>query len=136
MRARPALLYPLALAYFGFGVVHLSTPDSLMPLMPAWVPFPCQVILVTGACEIAGAVGLAIPRLRAAAAVMLALYALCVWPANIHHALSGAHVGGIPDSWWYHGPRLALQPVIIWLPLFAVGLVRWPFNSRSGPILS
>jgi uncharacterized membrane protein len=128
MRARPFLLYPLALAYFVFGLVHLTTPSSLTPLMPAWVPAPNAVILFTGACEIAGAVGLTVPRLRSAAAVMLALYALCVWPANIHHALSGAHVKHVPDSWWYHGPRLALQPLIIWLPLYAAGLTSWPFR--------
>lgn len=128
MRARPTLLYPLALAYAGFGVVHLATPDSLMPLMPTWAPFPREVILFTGVCEIAGAAGLLIPRLRPLAALMLAIYAVCVWPANFHHALSGAHVRHIPDSWWYHGPRLALQPLLIWLPLYAAGVTAWPFS--------
>ena len=110
-------------------MVHLLTPGGLMPLMPAWVPFPREVILLTGACEIAGALGLLIPRLRTAAAVGLALYALCVWPANIHHALSGVHVKHIPDGAAYHAIRLTLQPVIIWLPLFAAGLINWPFRK-------
>ena len=35
-----------------------------------------------GVAEIAGAIGLMIPRLRYAAGIGLALYALCVWPAN------------------------------------------------------
>ena len=131
--SRTALLWVLALAYFGFGLVHLAHPRALMPLMPPWVPYPLEMILFTGACELAGAVGLLIPRTRQLSAVMLALYAVCVWPANLHHAVSGAHVGGIPDSWWYHAPRLAFQPVLIWAPMWAAGILNWPFPIRSSP---
>lgn len=128
--SRTILIGVLAVAYFGFGLVHLARPDALMPLMPPWVPFPRQMILFTGACEVLGAIGLVIPRTRRLAAVMLGLYAVCVWPANLHHAVTGAHVGHIPDSWWYHGPRLAFQPVLVWAPLWAAGLTAWPFRGR------
>jgi hypothetical protein len=40
------------------------------------------------------------PRLRVLAGIMLALYALCVWPANIKHAIDGVSLPPIPDSWW------------------------------------
>ena len=133
--ARTGLLWLLALAYFGFGLVHLDRPDGLMPLMPPWVPFPRKTILFTGVCELAGAIGLLVPRTRWLAAAMLALYAVCVWPANLHHAMSHGHVGGIPDSWWYHGPRLAFQPVLIWAPLWAAGIVTWPFGRRREPLI-
>jgi uncharacterized membrane protein len=112
-------------------VIHLIAPDSLMPLMPAWVPWPREVILFTGACEIAGAAGLVFRHTRPFAGLMLALYALCVWPANFHHAFSGVQVGQIPTSWWYHGPRLLFQPVLIWAPLFAAGILSWPSRRRS-----
>ncbi len=102
-----------------------------MPLMPAWVPWPREVILFTGACEIAGAAGLVFRHTRPFAGLMLALYALCVWPANFHHAFSGVQVGQIPTSWWYHGPRLLFQPVLIWAPLFAAGILSWPSRRRS-----
>jgi uncharacterized membrane protein len=128
---RTGLLWLLAAAYSGFGVVHLRATAALMPLMPPWAPFPHQLIVLTGLCEIAGAAGLVVPPTRRSAAAMLALYAVCVWPANLHHALSGAHVAGIPDSWWYHGPRLAFQPVLIWAPLWAAGITRWPFAGKS-----
>jgi hypothetical protein len=35
----------------------------------------------------------------------------------------------IPDSWWYHAPRLALQPVLAWWALFCVGAVDWPWRK-------
>lgn len=94
------------------------------------MPFPREVVLLTGACEIAGAVALLTTRLRQAAGIMLALYALCVWPANIKHAVEHITLPPIPDSWWYHGPRLALQPVLIWWALFCAGVIDWPWRRR------
>jgi uncharacterized membrane protein len=129
---RLVMLWAMAVAYLGFGLFHLIKPDSFLAIMPPAVPFPREVVLATGACEVLGALGLLIPQTRRFAAVMLALYALCVWPANLHHALAHVHVAGLPDSWWYHGPRLALQPVIAWWPLFAAGVVDWPFGRRGG----
>jgi uncharacterized membrane protein len=130
-KGRTGLRYGLAALYALVGAVHLAAADAMMPLMPGWVPAPRLVILGTGLCEIAGAAGLLIPRLRRAAAVGLALYAVCVYPANLKHALDHVHVDGIPDSWWYHGPRLAFQPVFVWAALWAGGLIDWPFRRRA-----
>jgi uncharacterized membrane protein len=128
---RRRLRYGLAALYAAIGVVHLAATDAMLPLMPDWVPEPRLVILATGLCEIAGAAGLLTRRLRRAAAIGLALYAVCVYPANLKHAFAHVHVEGIPDSWWYHGPRLAFQPVFVWMALWAGGLIDWPFRGRS-----
>jgi uncharacterized membrane protein len=128
--ARVALLLLLAAVYVPFGIFHLVSPDSLLPIMPPAVPFPRAVILFTGACEIAGGIGLLLARTRRAAAILLSIYAVCVWPANIWQAVAHIHTPPIPDSWWYHGPRLAFQLVFIWWPLFAVELIDWPFAKR------
>jgi uncharacterized membrane protein len=127
---RTVLRYVLAAAYFFVGVVHLRAPDVFLPIMPEWVPFPRETVLLTGVCEIAGAVALLTQRLRYAAGVMLALYAVCVYPANIKHALDGVAIGGTQLSWWYHAPRLAFQPVIVWWSLFCGGVTSWPFRRR------
>jgi uncharacterized membrane protein len=94
------------------------------------VPYPHAVVLITGWLELAGAIGLLVPQTRRVAGVALALYILAVWPANIHQALAHIVVPPIPDSWWYHGPRLALQPVLAWWALFASGVIDWP--ARRG----
>ncbi|WP_457108526.1 DoxX family protein [Methylobacterium sp. P5_C11] len=127
---RRRLRYALAALYAVIGIVHLVAADAMLPLMPDWVPEPRHVILATGLCELAGAAGLLFPPLRRAAAIGLALYAVCVYPANLKHALDHVHVDGIPDSWWYHGPRLAFQPVFVWAALWAGGLIDWPFGGR------
>jgi uncharacterized membrane protein len=129
-RIREILRWTLALAFVGVGVVHLLSPDGFMPIMPGWVPYPQKVILATGVCEIAGAMALATRRFRYSAGVMLAAYSVCVYPANIHHALQQVPVGEVQLSWWYHGPRLAFQPVIIWWALFAGNVIDWPIRRR------
>jgi uncharacterized membrane protein len=129
-RLRRAMRWLLAAFYFAAGLLHLSRPEGFLPIVPDWVPAPLTVVMVTGLAEIAGAIGLMIPRLRPAAGIGLALYAACVFPANIKHALEGVAVTGLPSSWWYHAPRLALQPVLVWWALEAGGVIRWPFKRR------
>jgi uncharacterized membrane protein len=121
----------LAAFYAYAGVLHLRSPEVFMAITPQWVPEPRFVILATGVCEIAGAVALLTGRLRWLAGVMLALYALCVFPANIKHALEGIVVGGRQLGWGYHGPRLAFQPVFIWWALYAGAVIDWPFGRKA-----
>ena len=118
----------MAAFYGAAGIVHLRSPDAFLPIVPDWVPLPRDVILVTGVCEIVGALALLTPRLRRWAGIMLALYAVCVFPANIKHAIDNIQLPGLPTSWWYHAPRLAMQPVIVWWALFCAGVVDWPFR--------
>ncbi len=127
--ARKIIRMLVALAYLVAGVAHLRAPGGFLQITPAWVSFPEAVVALTGVAEIAGSIGLMIPRLRYAAGVGLALYALCVWPANVNHALNDIAIGGRDLSWWYHGPRLVLQPVIIWLALWVAHVTDWPFRK-------
>jgi uncharacterized membrane protein len=120
----------LSVVYLAAGIFHLATPGTFLLITPDWVPYPRDVILGTGLCELAGAAGLQIPRLRRAAGIGLALYAVCVYPANIKHAIDGLPPGNVQLGWWYHAPRLALQPVLAWWALFAGGVVSWPFRRR------
>jgi uncharacterized membrane protein len=120
----------LILAYLAAGVVHLWRPAVFLPIIPHWVPLPREVTLVTGVCEIMGAIGLMMPRFRRAAGVMLALYAVCVFPANIKHAIDDLSAAtGL--GWDYHVPRLAAQPLIVWWSLWVGSLVDWPFAQQQ-----
>jgi uncharacterized membrane protein len=129
------LRWLLVLAYLSAGIMHVARPDVFLRIVPGWVPLPRLTVIATGWCEIAGAIGLCIPRLRRPAAFMLALYAVCVFPANIKHALDYGHVAGFGRGWLYHAPRLLFQPVIVWWCLYAGRLTTWPFTGqgRAGP---
>jgi uncharacterized membrane protein len=61
----------------------------------------------------------------------MALYAVIVFPANLHHAFNNVTVLGLPSSWWYHAPRLLVQPVLVWWAFHAGGVIDWPFRSSG-----
>lgn len=122
----------LAVFYVGAGIAHLAAPDKLLSITPSWVPFAPQVIMLTGLCELAGSVALVTRTpLRWWAGVAMALYALCVWPANFKHAMDGIEMPVIGNSWLYHGPRLVLQPVIMWWALYAAEVIDWPWRRTT-----
>lgn len=129
---RTILLWVLAMFYAYAGYAHLASPEFFMRIMPDWVPFPLEVVYFTGVAELLGSIGLVqpwYPQLRKAAGIGLALYALCVWPANIHHMMLdwGADSG---SNLAYHVPRMIAQPIIIWLALWVSGTTHWPFRPK------
>ena len=130
-RTRATLRALLAAAYLLAGILHVAAPAPFLGITPDWVPYPKQVIAFTGLCEIAGSIGLFIPRLRWWAGVMLAAYAVCVFPANIKHAIDYIEHGRGGLGLSYHIPRLLFQPVIVWWALFAGAVIDWPFRRRS-----
>ena len=136
-RVRLTLRLLLAAIYLTVSGLHLAEPDKFLVIMPPVIPFPKAVVLFTGVCEAAGAIGLLLRPTRWWAGVMLAIYAFCVWPANIYQALWHIRAPPLPDSWWYHGPRLGFQPVLIWWALFAGCVLDWPFRAavRAGSSL-
>ena len=118
-------------AFFAGGfVLHMKAADAVVAITPSWVPFPHAVAFVTGWLELAGAIGLLVPRTRRFAGIALAVYIVAVWPANMKHAFAHIVLPPIPDSWWYHAPRLALQPVLAWWALFCAGVIDWPWRSK------
>ena len=132
--ARTATRWFLALAYLAAGILHIAAPGPFLSIMPGFVPLPEAVVFATGVAEILGAIALAqpfSPALRAAAGIALALYALCVWPANVHHMMLDLANpdGGLGPG--YHVPRMIAQPVIIWAALWASRVIDWPFAKRA-----
>jgi uncharacterized membrane protein len=133
---RNGFCWLLAIFYFLAGVAHLRSPAGFLAITPDWVPAPEAVVALTGVAEILGAIGLLIPRTtmrwaRPAAGIGLALYALCVWPANFNHAFHNIAIDGRTLGWGYHGPRLMAQPLIIWLALWVGEVTDWPFRRRA-----
>ena len=133
---RAALRWALATLYAIAGYFHLAEPQSFLRIMPGWVPAPEAVVFWTGVAELAAAPALAQTfsrSLRRAAGAALALYALCVWPANANHMLIDL---ARPDGGWgmgYHLPRMLAQPLVIWAALWAGGATDWPFARRTRP---
>lgn len=129
---RAALRWLLAAVFALAGVLHLAAPAPFLSIMPDWVPLAGAAVFVSGLCELFGAAGLVLPRTRRLAGVLLALYTVCVYPANVQHMLNDIYGsgGGTGLGWAYHGPRLLFQPVIVWWCLFAGEVTNWPLGVR------
>ncbi|MGQ0544506.1 MAG: DoxX family protein [Betaproteobacteria bacterium] len=120
----------MAIALLAVGSDHWINPGRYLPMMPPWIPLHLELVLFTGAAEIAGATGLLWARTRRLAGVALGIYFVAVFPANIHNALNGLAVDGLPQAAWYYWARLPFQPLAIWWALFSAGLIRWPLRAR------
>ena len=131
---RKVLRWLLAWFYAIAGYLHLARPEPFMQIVPPMVPAHEAVVFWTGIAELAGAAGLLQPfsrRLRQWAGIGLALYALCVWPANMQHfALDLAREdGGLGLA--YHVPRMFAQPLLIWLAAWVGEATDWPLARRT-----
>jgi len=124
LHTKAAARWLLALGYIAAGILHFVFPGALIAITPKWVPQPALVIAATGVAEAAGALALVQPwsaELRRAGGIGLALYALyalCVFPANINHMLIDMARAHPQLGWEYHVPRMLLQPLLIWLALW------------------
>lgn len=83
----------LAIAFIGMGVTHFlpavqRTMAAMIPpaLRRKGVASPRNLVIFTGACEIAGGAGLLIPATTVAAAVSLIVFLVAVFPANVYAA--------------------------------------------------
>ena len=135
-RWRSGLRWLLAISYLAAGVLHLSIPRPFIEITPDWVPMKPAVIALTGVAEIAGAIGLAQGwslHLRRAAGIGLALYAVCVFPANINHMLIDMARPYPQLGWAYHVPRMLFQPLLVWAALWVSAA---PPEKKGGPSTS
>ena len=73
------------------GVVHLVKPEVYEPLMPSWVPAHRDVIVYSGAAELACAAGLLFPPTRKLAGLASAALLSGVYVGNVKMAVDASH---------------------------------------------
>jgi uncharacterized membrane protein len=96
-------------------VLHYLKRNEATAMIPPVVPSPNFLVLLTGVLEIAGAIGLFVPRLRRSAALWIAILMVAVFPANIWVAgqtYAGLQMPSVPV-------RLSMQVIYIWMVLLA-----------------
>lgn len=113
-----------ALVFVAIGISHfvpsvVRTMAAMVPRAFHGRPFSAAGwVWVTGVAEIAGGLGLLWEPARAAAGIALAVFLVCVFPANAYAARHRERFGVVAVPFW---PRLALQVLLIALVLW-VGL--------------
>lgn len=111
---RSQRVVPLATLFLAAGIAHFVVPEWFDRIVPAWVPNARLATLLSGAAEVAGAIGLLIPATRRAAGWGLVLLLVAVFPANVNMLQlareSHASASYIAALW----VRLPLQPLLVW----------------------
>ncbi|MBD2677549.1 MULTISPECIES: DoxX family protein [Nostoc] len=103
----------LAIAIILVGVTHFLIPEPYVKIMPPQLPYPLELVYLSGFYEILGGIGLLVPPVSQAAAWGLIALFIAVFPANINMAVNHIKLEYIPDSPWVHVIRLPLQAVLI-----------------------
>jgi uncharacterized membrane protein len=110
---KTAVRWLLSLFVGAAGIAHFAVAGDFIRMVPPWLPAPALLVYVSGAAEIAGAVGLQIPRLRKWAAYGLIALFIAVFPANVHMAVHHISPGRFHAEPWQLWARLPLQAVFI-----------------------
>ena len=103
----------LAVFFTAAGLLHFLRPGMYEEIVPEYLPAPHELVLASGAAEIAGGIGVIPERTRRLAGFWLAATLIAVFPANVHMALHPERYPQIPHAALL--ARLPLQLVMIWL---------------------
>ena len=99
---RDAVRIGLALMFVFTGTTHFTAmKHDYAAMVPPPLTGQLWVIYVTGLLEIAGAIGLLVPKLERVAGACLCLLLLALFPANVYAALNAVEFRSQPptDIW-------------------------------------
>ena len=105
----------MGILYVTAGVLHFVITRRYVDIMPPYLPAPRDLVLISGAAEIAGGLGVLAPNaaLRRSAAWGIISLLIAVMPANIYMFTNHERFPAIPP--WVLLVRLPLQlPLIYW----------------------
>ncbi len=92
------------------GVLHFLRPRMYEAIMPPYIPAHREMVLASGAAEVAGGVGVLVPGLEKPARWGLLAMLAAVFPANVHMALNPEQIKGLPSvPRWLLWARLPFQ---------------------------
>ena len=103
----------LASFFIGAGVNHFVMPRAYEQIVPPRLAgSKALLVKLSGVAEIAGGVGVLVPRTRRVSGLWLIALLAAVFPANVHMARTPERFPRVP-RWALHG-RLPLQPLMMW----------------------
>ena len=110
----------LGLLLIAAGVNHFARPEFYTGIMPPYLPWPAELVFISGVCEVVLGAALLIPRLRRAAAWGIIALLIAVFPANVHMAVNADQYRRFPE-------------VLLWARLpVQVLLIAWAYRYTRG----
>jgi uncharacterized membrane protein len=102
----------IGLIFIGAGINHFVIPRAYNQIVPPSFGDPARLVAISGVAEVAGGVGVLLPRTRRLAGLGLLALLVAVFPANVYMARSSERFARIPG--WALYARLPLQPLMMW----------------------
>jgi uncharacterized membrane protein len=102
----------MAVFYTLAGINHFIHPDIYYDIIPPWLPYPMELVYISGGAEIAAGLLLLLPYTRRIGAWFIIALLLAVFPANVQMTINYFHEG--QPMFWLTLVRLPLQFVLIW----------------------
>lgn len=104
--------WALAVFFVLAGLNHFRDPAFYLAMMPPVLPFPSALNVLAGVFEVAGGVGVLVPRTQRLAGWGLIALLIAVFPANVYAALQGELAP--PWALWARLPFQALFLAWVW----------------------
>jgi uncharacterized membrane protein len=101
----------VSVVFISAGALHFLRPDIYEQIMPDYLPAHRELVLLSGAAEIAGGVAAALPGTRRGAGLWLAAVLAAIFPANLDMALRAERFRKIPPALLW--ARLPLQALLV-----------------------
>ena len=103
----------LSISLIIVGTAHFIKPEQFARIIPPQLPYPFELVYISGFFEILGGIGLLIPLVSVAAAWGIVALFIAVFPANINQAINSIPLEGIPHHPLLYWLRLPFQGVLI-----------------------
>ena len=98
--------------YIAAGAGHFIVTRAYMRITPDYLPAHRELVLISGAAEIAGGIGILLPPTRRTAAWGIVILLITVFPANLWMAKHPERFPDVPQ--WISWLRLPLQLPLLW----------------------
>lgn len=122
-------LLVIALFFMTGGIAHFVVADFFMMMMPDYLSYHKELVIISGVFEILGAIGILVPQTRLLAGYGLIALIVAVYPANINMALHPEKYKDISELFLYI--RLPFQFLFIWFVWWAIAQERLQ-NKQAG----
>src|SRR4051812_11192740 len=108
---RQLSLISMSLVYIAAGINHFWHPAFYINIMPAYIPFPAEMVLISGVCEIVTGILLWFAPSRKAAAWLIIAMLIVFFTVHVDMIVKTYRAGGLP--FWIAVLRFPLQFVLI-----------------------
>jgi len=99
--------FTLAIFMIVAGTMHFVNPEFYLKIMPPYLPFHEELVLVSGVCEILLGILLLIPKYSHLAAWGIIALLIAVFPANVYLYQLRLPLQGVFILWAYWHTRSA-----------------------------